>query len=443
MSLSSGFFNSYSGDRAYDATDFSRYLEGLVTNGCLPNDTGLKVVPNPEDVGSPPSVIIKPGKAYYNGLWFRNSDDYIYNLTPTITPDVFHLIYVCFDITENGRDAYFLHQTGPNPILPDNANGKYYMPLCRIADQLGGLILETHITDLRWYAGVSGTGIVTASLVDSAITTPKIANGAVDTDKIKPGAVTHSLIADDAVGINKIINSAVISSKIGDGAVTAVKLSTSAVTNGKLATDSVSESKILNGAVTTNKIKDEAVEFAKIKPGAVTYTRIGNNAVGADKLGSNIFRPQGVNAYHWSNTIDNVIFNSTGGDHTKYTHTSAMPRLLGVTCDRNQLMLFSGEVTVDYDAASGTPLISAAIINTTSSSFANSDANIVRTLGSVRLPEGGSLRRVTIPITGSIYLTKGVTYNLRLGIGSSVEGIHTMVGYRTHVTSIVFPTGNF
>lgn len=207
MTLSSGFFNSFGNDRLYDAVDFSNYLDGIITNGCFPNDVGFLVVENTEPIlSNPPSVIIKVGKAYMNGLWVINDTDFVYSLgeTQQITPDQYHLVYFCFDTNEAGRTVTIETLTGLNPVIPADGDGKYYMPIAKIADQQTDQPTNANIEDLRWFAGVSGVGITTPSLVDGAVTTEKIADNAVSWDKLPATVITTSKLSNGAVTRNKL-----------------------------------------------------------------------------------------------------------------------------------------------------------------------------------------------------------------------------------------------
>jgi hypothetical protein len=208
VSFFSGFFNSYNSDRTYDAVDFSRYLDGIITNGCFPNDTGLLVIANDPGVNVP-SVKINPGKAYLNGMWFMNDATYTYTMTSQITPNQIHLIYLCFDTNEAAREVRIEHQTGSNPTLPANGAGKYYLPLARVADKQSIQPGAADITDTRMYAGVSGTGIDTPSLVDGAVTNEKVAPGTLTWDRTAPNfipsdTINKSMMLDNAVGFQEL-----------------------------------------------------------------------------------------------------------------------------------------------------------------------------------------------------------------------------------------------
>lgn len=73
MTVSSGFFNSVNGDRVYDASWFADYFASFIGNGIFPNpSTGMQVVE-----GTNMTTVIKPGKAWINGYYVVNDNDYV------------------------------------------------------------------------------------------------------------------------------------------------------------------------------------------------------------------------------------------------------------------------------------------------------------------------------------------------------------------------------
>ena len=73
MTVSSGFFNSVNGDRVYDASWFADYFASFIGNGIFPNpSTGMQVVE-----GTKMTTVIKPGKAWINGYYVVNDNDYV------------------------------------------------------------------------------------------------------------------------------------------------------------------------------------------------------------------------------------------------------------------------------------------------------------------------------------------------------------------------------
>lgn len=76
MALRSGFFNSVSGDRKYDASFFAEYFATFIGNGVFPNpSTGLQVITN-NDM----TITVKAGKAWINGYYFVNDANHVLSL---------------------------------------------------------------------------------------------------------------------------------------------------------------------------------------------------------------------------------------------------------------------------------------------------------------------------------------------------------------------------
>ena len=73
----SGFFNSSSGDRVYDAVDFAAYFGSLVSNGVFyAATTNLQVSP-----GTGLAVSVAAGSAWINGYRYENTDALNLSLT--------------------------------------------------------------------------------------------------------------------------------------------------------------------------------------------------------------------------------------------------------------------------------------------------------------------------------------------------------------------------
>ena len=76
MAIRSGFFNSVSGDRKYDAKRFAEYFASFIGNGVFPNPSdNLQVISN-----NNMTVTVRPGKAWINGYILVNDDDYILSI---------------------------------------------------------------------------------------------------------------------------------------------------------------------------------------------------------------------------------------------------------------------------------------------------------------------------------------------------------------------------
>lgn len=73
MALTYGFYNSLNHDRVYDALQISEMFDGLITDGVFATiEDALAVKESPNDN----TVIVKPGKAWFNHTWTKNDADY-------------------------------------------------------------------------------------------------------------------------------------------------------------------------------------------------------------------------------------------------------------------------------------------------------------------------------------------------------------------------------
>lgn len=74
-----GLFNSINGDRKYKAEEFSEYFATFIGNGIFvkPSDC-LQVLAK----GNSMKIIIRPGKAWIDGRYIVNTEDYEYTLSP-------------------------------------------------------------------------------------------------------------------------------------------------------------------------------------------------------------------------------------------------------------------------------------------------------------------------------------------------------------------------
>ena len=68
MALNSGFFNSLDGDRKYDAEDFGKLFEGIITDGVF-NNVGKKFEVT---AGGSNLVNVDTGRGWKSGVWFEN-----------------------------------------------------------------------------------------------------------------------------------------------------------------------------------------------------------------------------------------------------------------------------------------------------------------------------------------------------------------------------------
>lgn len=115
MAITSGFWDSYNGDRMYSAEVFGQIFEGLISDGIAQSE-GNALIYDVSQAGTTvgePKIGIKSGKAWFNNHYIRNdSTTYItldnpqdlYDDTVDTTSSYYTkaLIYIYVDTTEDG-----------------------------------------------------------------------------------------------------------------------------------------------------------------------------------------------------------------------------------------------------------------------------------------------------------------------------------------------------
>ena len=82
MALQYGFFNSLNHDRVYDAEDFNRLFEGIITDGIFLNvGDRLRVTSDNRDGRE---VVIGTGKCWLAGTWILNDSPYVLKIPSDI-----------------------------------------------------------------------------------------------------------------------------------------------------------------------------------------------------------------------------------------------------------------------------------------------------------------------------------------------------------------------
>jgi hypothetical protein len=161
----SGFFNSSSGDRLYDATDFAAYFGSLVSNGIFyANTTNLQVTP-----ATGMTVSIAVGSAWINGYRYENTEAMNKTLTNAngSYPRIDRLV-IRWSLLERSITAVVLTGTAAaSPTAPTLTRNAEVFELC-LADvlvpQAATSITTGNITDTRLNSSLCGTvnSLVTA-----------------------------------------------------------------------------------------------------------------------------------------------------------------------------------------------------------------------------------------------------------------------------------------
>lgn len=165
MPITSGFFNSVSGDRKYNAEQIGNYFEGLVSNGVFQN-VGNKLVVR---AANSLNISIGTGRAMINCHWLKNDS------VLTLTLDAGDVQYTRIDavvVKLNQHDdtraiSIEIKKGTPsvNPIRPEltRADGIYEICLATISVAANATtIVQTNITDQRGNSELCGyvTGLI-------------------------------------------------------------------------------------------------------------------------------------------------------------------------------------------------------------------------------------------------------------------------------------------
>lgn len=153
----SGFFNSSSGDRIYDATDFAAYFGDLVSNGIFyRNADNLRV-----GVAVGMQVLVQPGSAWINGYHYANTTPLDLQITTAdgVNPRIDRVVIRWSNV---GREITLGVLTGtpaPTPSPPNltRNNDTWELGIATVFVVRGAVSIEAgNISDTRMSATVCG-----------------------------------------------------------------------------------------------------------------------------------------------------------------------------------------------------------------------------------------------------------------------------------------------
>lgn len=159
MAVSSGFFDSVSGDRTYNAEQMSNYFDGLVSNGVY-ETIGDKFLVT---LQSGLTLNVGSGRAIIQSHWAKN------DATATVTLDAANSQYpridaICLRLDGTARSITLVVKKGTpaaNPVMPEitRTDDVYELYLALATVPKNGTTVQT-ITDLRpsslcgWVTGI-------------------------------------------------------------------------------------------------------------------------------------------------------------------------------------------------------------------------------------------------------------------------------------------------
>ena len=153
----SGFFNSSSGDRVYDATDFAAYFGDLVSNGIFHrNADNLRVG---AAVGM--NVLVQPGTAWINGYHYANTTplDLPISTADGVNPRIDRVVLRWSNVDRSITLAVNAGVPAPTPTpAPLTRNPDYFeLGLATVYVVRGAISIEAgNISDTRMSAAVCG-----------------------------------------------------------------------------------------------------------------------------------------------------------------------------------------------------------------------------------------------------------------------------------------------
>ena len=168
--LTSGFYNSINHDRRYDADDFSRVFDGIISDGVYANYKQQFLVTVDDSSASFPdnTVVVKPGRAWFNGTWAYNDSDATITLDP---PEPYahryDAIVLNIDRRRSARIATFVVVKGnPGDNDPPRASlikedGHWQYPLAWVARPAGQARVHTANITITVGNGDEGCPFVT------------------------------------------------------------------------------------------------------------------------------------------------------------------------------------------------------------------------------------------------------------------------------------------
>lgn len=286
MTLTSGFFNSTGGDRAYTALQISEIFDGIVLDGVLSSIANKLIV---TAAGGNMNVNVGSGRAWFNQTWTKNDNNYPLTIDPAeALLKRIDVVYLKIDHNSGVRLNSFAIQKGTpatTPIVPvlTSAYPVFRYSLAQVYVFNGVTVLtQANITNT---VGTIQTPFATSLLQQASVSELLVQWEAQFTEWFD--AIQGSLSGDPATALQ-----AQIYEIVGD-------LNPPPYLTNLLALSSHNHSGALNGvqipttglsglAVTTPKINNLAVTEPKLGPASVTNSKLGLLSVAGHNLAASV-----------------------------------------------------------------------------------------------------------------------------------------------------------
>lgn len=172
MALTYGFYNSMNHDRVYDARQFAKIFDGIISDGIYATIGDCFVV----KALSGNTVTVGTGRAWFNGTWTLNDSLYPIEMplssTATNRTDA---VVLEINTTDRVRANSFrviegdLNSAAPWPTMDSGEDGVYWYPLCYI--YRGANTTEITQSNITSRIGFTSTPFVTGILKTVDIST--------------------------------------------------------------------------------------------------------------------------------------------------------------------------------------------------------------------------------------------------------------------------------
>lgn len=165
MALTYGFYNSYKGDRKYNAEQISELFDGVLKDGIIPSQGQLFAVTTADDGMQ---INVGTGRAWFNHTWTKNDSVMVLTLPQSdITRDRWDAVVLEVNHSEDVRANAIKIVSGDPEVNPEkpsliNTDKVHQYPLAYILVKAGGETIEAE--DIENAVGLEPTVFATGVL---------------------------------------------------------------------------------------------------------------------------------------------------------------------------------------------------------------------------------------------------------------------------------------
>ena len=311
MAVTSGFFNSVSGDRKYDAEDVNLFFDGILIAGVFSTigDT-LGVVPS-----TGLQIAVGSGKAWFLNSWLINSSDGFLTLSDAdLTYDRIDIIAVDFDKTDLVRANSIIVVEGtpagaPVPPTLIDTDTHLQMPLSHILVEANETVIqagditnkvgtvdcpfavilaneleadEVSIENVLGILSVKALGVDTAELAADAVTGAKIEDDAINSEHYAAGSIDEEHLASNSVSIAKMKSNSVDTPELVADAVDGTKIANNAINSEHYVDGSIDNVHIGNDQINSEHYANLSIDRAHLANDVIDGSKIANNAINSE-----------------------------------------------------------------------------------------------------------------------------------------------------------------